>query len=415
MREPIEVLIERSSLGTRVVKEIRARTPVDVAERIIAGQRSVEAHRVKSAEGISALSAYRDSRARQDHKEASMGCTARILAEILDEIQADQDVLDEARDRRTDVLDIAGGFEGSLRVFRSGSLAHGTAIKPVSDADCGVVLDRRCYSDLGPDGDDVGPNAIVEEVRDFIGDRLRETYEDARLTVTKRAIKITFDDPLNDEEDPSVDIVVALTRSGAEGLWIPNTKTKEWDASHPEKHTDLLTEGSKSLRRERARAIRLAKAWNKQYSKPAVCSFNLEALALAAVESGTDLPEALKALFEEGASQLDEGLTPDPAGVSDPIKVPDRKIAVRRFEAAAEALREALKCDDDEDAVREALSVVFHKYVSPPKGTSKSAWADAIRKMDQGTIRVGAGGLTLGSEPGARVLKPVRSHGEDGR
>ena len=43
----------------------------------------------------------------------------------------------------------------------------------------------------------------------------------------------------------------------------------------------------------------MAKAWNKQSTQPGLCSFNLEALALAAVESGMGLPEALHAIAVE--------------------------------------------------------------------------------------------------------------------
>ena len=45
-------------------------------------------------------------------------------------------------------------IDGALRWFRSGSVAHGTVNKPVTDADCGLVLDRRNerYATLGPDG-----------------------------------------------------------------------------------------------------------------------------------------------------------------------------------------------------------------------------------------------------------------------
>jgi len=38
----------------------------------------------------------------------------------------------------------------------------------VADADCGVVLDRRIYPELGPDGDDLPPDAIVAEIAEFV-------------------------------------------------------------------------------------------------------------------------------------------------------------------------------------------------------------------------------------------------------
>ena len=36
------------------------------------------------------------------------------------------------------------------------------------DADCGIVLDRRTWKSLGPDGDNIGPNDVVEDVRQFV-------------------------------------------------------------------------------------------------------------------------------------------------------------------------------------------------------------------------------------------------------
>ncbi|MEZ5182210.1 MAG: hypothetical protein R2702_10105 [Acidimicrobiales bacterium] len=102
---------------------------------------------------------------------------------------------------------------------------------------------------------------------------------DVATRLTKRAIEVRFPD------GPSVDLIVGLTRKDAPGLWIPNLNSGSWDASIPG-DTELLTAEPKSLRVARARAIRLAKAWNKQPTQPGLCSFNLEALALAAVESG---------------------------------------------------------------------------------------------------------------------------------
>src|SRR5207247_30146 len=100
--------------------------------------------------------------------------------------------------------------------------------------DCGVVLDRRTYPELGPDGDDVPPDDIVDDVAEFVIAEVQEEYPDAEAKVSKRAIVITFNDPLEDEQDPSVDLIVALERADEEGRWIPNTEDHDWDASDPE-------------------------------------------------------------------------------------------------------------------------------------------------------------------------------------
>src|SRR5215217_6725814 len=76
-------------------------------------------------------------------------------------IAVPDDVLKEARKRRDKIRDIVAEEFATLRTFGSGSLAHGTQNDPLNDADAGVVLDRRVYENLGPDGD--GPCTIVEE------------------------------------------------------------------------------------------------------------------------------------------------------------------------------------------------------------------------------------------------------------
>jgi hypothetical protein len=68
-----------------------------------------------------------------------------VLEEIRQEISASDDDLREARKRRDLVLKAAASFPGTLRTFKSGSVAHGNVNNPVDDADGGMVLDRRVY------------------------------------------------------------------------------------------------------------------------------------------------------------------------------------------------------------------------------------------------------------------------------
>ena len=228
--------------------------------------------------------------------------TAAFLNEVHAELAPSDDTLSAARSRRDEVLAKASTFPGALRTYISGSIAHRTANHD-TDADCGLVLDRRSYPKLGPDGEGEGPNQLVEEVRQFLRDHLKEDHPDIRFRVTKRAIKVSFNEPLDNGTDPSVDLIVALTRKG-QGLWIPNTETKGWDASDPEYHTKVLTDDPAELRRVRARVIRLAKGWNTQYSEPGLCSFNIEALALNCITEEHGVPDGLAELFRFAASDL---------------------------------------------------------------------------------------------------------------
>ena len=321
------------------------------------------------------------------------------------------DTLSAARSRRDEVLAEARSFPGALRTYKSGSIAHRTANQD-TDADCGLVLDRRSYPKLGPDGEEEGPNQLVEEVRQFLRDRLKEDHPDMRFRVTKRAIKVSFNETLGDGTDPSVDLIVALTRK-AQGLWIPNTETKVWDASDPEYHTKVLTEDPAELRRVRAKVIRLAKGWNTQFAEPGLCSFNIEALALNCIGEEHGVPDGLAELFRFAASDLKKRLTPDPAGVSKPIKLLiDRKTVVGRLRRAAKSMREALDNDDDKTKVQEAMAGLYWQYVAPPGGGgSKEAMVSALRSGSH-LVGVSGGALTLGGTS-TTSLKPTRSYGSE--
>lgn len=326
-----------------------------------------------------------------------MGKTTQYLDEIRAEVAPSKETLDAVRERRETVLGLAETFEGVRGKFRSGSVAHGTANED-TDGDGGIVLDRRKYGALGPDGDDEDPEAIVEQVRTHVRSGIKDDYPEAAFRVTKRAIKVTFNEPLSDGSDPQVDLIVSLERKGAPGLWIPNLDASRWDPSDPQKHTDLLQALPKGLRRTRAQVVRLAKTWNVRRPKRLLCSFNIEALALAGIEEEQDLGEALAHFCEYSAGDLADRLTPDPAGVSGPIKVEDRDLAVKRLGEAAEHLRNAVDNDTDDDIVRTELADVFPEFVDPPEGaSSKAALAAALSRgsgvsAERGTLSTSGSG-----------------------
>lgn len=331
-----------------------------------------------------------------------------ILVEIQKKIAPSDETLEAARSGRDEVLAIAGHYVGALRTYTAGSIAHRTA-NGDTDADCGVVLDRRSYRELGPDGDGGAPNDVVEDVRSYIRDRLKDRHPNIAFRLTKRAIKVTFNEPLPDGSDPSVDLIVALTRA-AGALWIPNLEGKCWSASDPEYHTRLLTAEPAGLRRTRAKVIRLAKAWNKQYTQPSLCSFNIEALALEAIKEEAGVADGLVAFFNYAASDLSRRQTPDPAGVSAPIRTHiERETAARRLSEAAGPLENALS-SDNETAARDDLACVYWVYVTPsPGSSSKAAYAKALR---EGNCAVGVvpGSISIAGSVGV-ALKATRAYG----
>lgn len=334
-----------------------------------------------------------------------MSHTLDILNEVRAAIAASDTVLTEARTRLHLVRDIADTFPGALRTYASGSLPQFTVNHPVSDGDGGLVLNRRCYPELGPEGGGEAPQQVVLDLCALLGPNVCETYRAASCGKSKRGPKLRFADLLEDQ-DPTVDLVVALTRREGSGLWIPNLETNTWEASDPEKHVELLNTGRTALLRLRRRVIRLVKAWNKQYSTPGFSSHNLSMLALELVTGGQNLADALASYFAHAVDAVAAGDTKDPADVSVPIKllIP-RTDAVRRLRCAAEALEQALEHDDDETAVRAALSRMFWKYINDPTSRSLAGTVNALRRPAPITTAM------LGLAGPATVVPSTRAYG----
>lgn len=339
-----------------------------------------------------------------------------VLEDIRKAISADDDDLREARSRLTLVLGAAETFEGALRTFRSGSLAHRTVNNPVTDGDGGVVLDRRSYPSLGPDSDDEGgPEDIVGRMRTHVMKAVREEYPDAKSRLTKRAILIRFNEPLEepvdgeDPVDPTVDLVVGLTRKDEVGIWIPNRDSGAWDASDPECHTKLLTAKPEAVRRLRSRVIRLAKSAVKQDGTPVMISFHIEALALKSITRDEALIVALERFFADAAKKLRGGDTDDPAGVSGPIKLPkgiDRGRAAKRLDFFAARVKAAIDANDRTAAEKE-LAQVFPAQLPDVDTSDKSKTAKAIREGDTAKLS------RVFGVPAATAIPAGRSFGGD--
>jgi hypothetical protein len=174
----------------------------------------------------------------------------------------------------------------------------------------------------------------------------------------------------------------------------------------------LLTGDGVSLRRTRRRAIRLLKAWNKQWSVPAFSSFHLSAMALEYVLAGMGLPTALYAVFDGGATFLATGCnTPDPAKVSKPLKLVNgisRDVAVQRLRTAATAMADAIEHDGDETKVQSALSRVFRDYVDAPVEDKLASTVAALRtRRPVTTVALGLGG-TAAAVPSTRAYGGIR-------
>ncbi len=272
-----------------------------------------------------------------------------VLQEILKEIAVPMPVLAVAKSRRDLVLAIAMEHQAARDSYVSGSIAHGVHNKPLEDADCGVLIDRRFdeFRAFGPDAGATGrgPEAFIQLFVEFIAPRLRARgYPDATVNLDgNRAIKFEFNETVDVDAwgpvDPYVDLIVGLARAEGRGLWIPNRRQNSWDAADPQHHTWLMTKrDDKTLRVHRARAIRLAKrAIKRDEFMPGrmkvMCSWNVSALALEHITEVCNIGETLAGFFADAAAAIQVGLTEDPSPVVErPISLPDGVTQMRASE-----------------------------------------------------------------------------------
>lgn len=322
-----------------------------------------------------------------------------LLNEVRNQIEAEPAALNEARSRLQLVRDSAGSFYGGLRTYRSGSLAVHTMNEPVTDGDGGLVLNRNYYPALGPDGTGDEPGDVVDALLDHLRPRIRAVYPNATMHTSKRGPKIYFGQPI-DGDDPTVDLVVAMNRKEGAGIWIPNLEKGSWEASAPEKHVTLLNGGLAGFRSTRRKIIRLAKAWNKQFSVPGSSSFEISVWAYEFVEPGQGMAKGLWTLFDKAATRLEAGTpTKDPAGVSANLKLLiDAKTMAVRLRKAADRMATALS-SDDEDEIREAMSLLFSNYIEAPTTSSLKAAVSLLRTNR--AVSAPALGVTIAATTGA--------------
>jgi hypothetical protein len=138
--------------------------------------------------------------------------------------------------------------------------------------------------------------------------------------------------------------------------------------------------------------------------------FNVETFGWMFISDGMNDAEALHALWLNGAADLRRRLTPDPAGVSAPIKVEDQELAVARLTEAATRLGLAIANDHDARYVREQLAPLWPEFISTTgdQGATKARVAAALKSKSSIAV-TNTGALTTGA---GLTLKHTRSFGD---
>lgn len=347
----------------------------------------------------------------------------KALEEVLRYIAVPRDVLARAKARRDLVCELAMRHPAARDSWYSGSIAHGTHNSPLGDADCGVMVDRRSleFRAFGPDADGIGrgPEEFIQTFAQVILPLLRSKYPNAEVDLSgNRAIKFLFNAPIDFGElghvDPYVDLIVGLDRRDAPGIWIPNRRKRSWDAAHPQKHTELMTQRDpQEIVVHRAHLVRLGKRAIKrdgQRRVAAMCSWNFSALALEHVDKREPLSGALATLLSNASTSIGAGLTEDPAHVADPISLPDGMTnteAARRLASMAGVVSDAAHASSVFEA-RRILSGLFGMEIEGIRAREKETVRRSPLNPALRTRDVAGVGAALGTEV---PPKPTRSHG----
>ncbi|MGW7406817.1 hypothetical protein ACWGI9_24370 [Streptomyces sp. NPDC054833] len=258
------------------------------------------------------------------------------LAQLLDDgrrkIQVTDEELAEAKRRRQLLAaSVRRAFPSSTTYF-NGSVAHGDANTPLTDVDLGVVLTKKDAEPYGPAKKSTLP--LMEIARDAIHEDLDDEFPKLTIEVVgrRRAVLVRFGDPVTrGQADFTADVMTAIPHPSGRGLYIPNTKiAAQWDRADPITHTRMVLQAIEDTKIVFARTVRLLKHWNGTHSKP-MCSWNIKALCLGCLDEPTPLIEALQNFFTYAVDEIDEGPTPDPAGVAGaiPLNMPRREVHKR--------------------------------------------------------------------------------------
>lgn len=331
-------------------------------------------------------------------------------------IEVTDEELAEARKRRSALAEVLCQEFPGCRVYINGSVAHGDALTPLTDVDLGVVVPDPAH-EYGPGNK--GPRELKERAANAIRRRLKAEYGDLAVEVEgrKRSILVRFRDPVSPRfPDFTADVIVAIDNPAAPGLYIP--RWESWDRAHPERHTELVLAAIKATDSGYARVVRLLKHWCRQHEKP-LCSWNVKALALGCISQPTELIPGLLTWLEWAIDQLTIGETPDPAGVSDPIKLNEPRAEVlRKLRRARESLQQALQFESEGYhtlAHRELARFFNDPDMLPGPDPDDVLHEEALRRLAQRDSTAQSAGvgtaLTRSGTSAVRERRSVRSWG----
>lgn len=295
----------------------------------------------------------------------------RAFDDLQATVDADQALVDEARDRRNK---IAAAFRKGSDVDETvyiGSIARATQIEPIKDVDLVVVYDQADHHDWGKEGSSA-EEALEETQSRVVGyfgsDGTAEKGFVRLARADNHAVKCFLDDP-DDPDAFTVDVVPAL-RMDAGILSITEKDSRKWIDTDPE-YLDKRGQERHDEWRQYRRLVRVLKRWNADHERT-MLPLLIEVMAIEHLPID-ERPRAVQAFFAAAVPAVSPAIT-DPAGIS-PIQ-PDLDVAAAReqLEAAADASWRAVEAADRDETDLSACywrEVFGDIFPAPPGGCDR--------------------------------------------
>lgn len=272
------------------------------------------------------------------------------------------------------------------RDFLSGSYARNTAIRPLNDIDCFLVLNEEDHGHL--------KNQAPEEALKLVQAVLDKAYPNKELPIIQnRSVNIEFSGT-----GIGFDVVPSFAKGS--NYQIPDRGSNRWVDTNPETHKSVSTEANEKANNKLKPLVKAAKHWNRRVGKP-VKSFHLEVMAYEILNGfSSSYPEGLHLMFTKMADRvLDK--CPEPAGlgpaIDETMTTSERQAARAKFQDAAGVVAQALELAADgktEEAHylwRQLLGEVYPEKGKQPSAAPKPVIAGAAIKssVDASNVRFG--------------------------
>lgn len=234
-------------------------------------------------------------------------------------VNADVDVVAEARRRRDIFREAFGAEPDVVEVIPSGSLARGTQKDPIHDVDLIIVYNADDHPTWGTSGQSATDalDYVRGRVNSLLGATSGSVDQVVRLARWRNhAVKCFLDDP-DDDGAFTVDAMPALRRG--DHLLIPEVLSESWVECDPESLIACVAEKHSEWNKF-AGTVRMLKRWAADQDFK-VKSLVMEVLALDHLPLHLNQPAALKQFFVAATYAIEGGeIVTDPADYCGPVQ-----------------------------------------------------------------------------------------------